>query len=163
MAKGLNSKPPGEPEQQLKEQEVLRQARVNELKKQQEGILQELANLKDTRTPKPGRGEDTAQGQLLLEQIRATLAPKEVDKDPNKALLKALITSQNKSTGSSGTSTLRPDIFNRLTGDNEFSMAEWLASLNKQEEGESEIGKMLSKQCCILGQQTLVEYTQCRM
>ena len=80
-----------------------------------------------------------------MDQIRTTLAPKETDKDPNKALLRALITTQNKATGVSGTSTLKPDILSKLSGDGTFSMAEWLASLNKQEEGESEINKLIGK------------------
>ena len=41
------------------------------------------------------KGHKTDQ-KLLMEQIRTTLAPKEVDSDPNKALLRALITAQNK-------------------------------------------------------------------
>ena len=82
--------------------------------------------------------------ELLMEQIRTTLGKKEEERDPNKALLKALITAQNKATGPYSTSTLKPDILHKLTND-EFSMAEWLASLNKQEEGESEISKLLAK------------------
>ena len=44
-----------------------------------------------------------------------------------------------------GTSTLKTDILNKLGGEGEFTMAEWLASLNKQEEGESEVKKIFSK------------------
>ena len=83
--------------------------------------------------------------ELLLEQIRTTLAPKEVDKDPNRALLRALITSQNKTPGYAGTNTLKPEMLSRLTGEGEFSMAEWLASLNKQEEGESDVNRLFNK------------------
>ena len=80
-----------------------------------------------------------------MEQIRAALAPKEAEQDPNKALLKALITGQNRTSGVGGTNALRPDILSRISGEGEFSRAEWLASLNKQEEGESEVNKLLSK------------------
>ena len=84
--------------------------------------------------------------ELLLEQIHTSLAPGETDKDPSKALLKALITAQNKTTGTGGTTTLKTtDMLHRLMGDNEFTMAEWLASLNKQEEGESDINKLLAR------------------
>ena len=68
--------------------------------------------------------------ELLIEQVRTALAPKSTERDPNKALLKALITAQNKTQGVSGTSMLKPDVLNKLK-DTEFSMAEWLASLNK--------------------------------
>ena len=52
-----------------------------------------------------------------------------------------MITAQNKTKTATGASTLKPEVINRLLGDNlegEKSMAEWLASLNKQEEGESQ-------------------------
>ena len=47
--------------------------------------------------------------------------------------------------GAGGSSTLKPDILNKLAGEGEFSMAEWLTSLNKQEEGESEISKLINR------------------
>ena len=56
--------------------------------------------------------------------------------DPNKVLLKALITQQNKTSGEGGTSTLKAPIMTKLTGD---GMAEWLANYNRQEEGESDL------------------------
>ena len=64
---------------------------------------------------------------------------------PNKALLRALVTAQNKVPGFAGTNTMKPEMINRLTGEGEFSMAEWLASLNKQEEGESNISRFYNK------------------
>ena len=94
------------------------------------------------------RNKPKSEQELLLEQIRMALAPKEADKDPNKALLKALLTTQNKTTGASGTTTLKPELLHRLTGDTKFSMAEWLATLNKQEEGESEAIKLLDDSDC---------------
>ena len=81
---------------------------------------------------------------ILMEQIRTALAPKAEEKDHNKALLRALLTNQNKMTGVSGTTTLKPELLGKLTAE-EFSMPTWLASLNKQEEGESEINKILHK------------------
>ena len=68
--------------------------------------------------------------QLLMEQIKAALGPKTQDKDTNKTLLKALLTTQNRTSGLQGTSTLKPDILNRLSSE-EFSIPGWLASLNK--------------------------------
>ena len=81
----------------------------------------------------------------LLEQARQALGPKENPKDSNQALLKALITAQNKTTGYGGTSALRPEVLDRLAGEQEFSMAEWVASLNKQEEGESEVNRIFGR------------------
>ena len=121
--------------------------RLEELHRQQEELQKEIASLTGreySATPGNPSTKNTDQ-ELLLEQLKAALAPQEGDKDPNKALLKALITSSNKVQGASGTSTLRPDVLSKLAGDMEFSMAEWLASLNKQEEGESEISKLLGK------------------
>ena len=66
------------------------------------------------------------------------------EEDPNKALLKALITGQNKMPGEGGTNTLKTSILNGLlTPEGTNNMAEWLANLNKQEEGESDLAKLL--------------------
>ena len=92
----------------------------------------------------PARDKKSDQ-ELLLEQLKTTLAPTEQERDPTQALLKALITSHIKTTGTGGVSSLKPDILNKLTGEAEFSMAEWLASLNKQEEGESHINRLLGR------------------
>ena len=81
----------------------------------------------------------------MLEQLRAVLTEKEGNRDQNKTLLKALITGHNKTTGISGTTTLRSEMMDKLTSPNEFSMAEWLATLNKQDEGESDIARFLNK------------------
>ena len=121
-----------------------KQTRLEELYKQQDEIQEEIADITrgpEVVTPSPldslrrslgkNHREKTEQ-ELLLEQIRTTLAPKDTDKDPNKALLKALMTAQNKTAGAGGMNTLNSDILNKLTGEGEFSMAEWLASLNKQ-------------------------------
>ena len=122
---------------------------LEKLQKQQEDIQRQMAELsldssQATTTPAAGGGP-IAEQALLLEQIKTSLGPRDSDKDPTKALLRALITAQNKTTGASSTSTLKPEILNRLTGEGEFSMAEWLASLNKQEEGESEVSKIFNK------------------
>ena len=127
-------------EQLHKQQEDL-QRKINEARGEQADT-----SIGDTLRQSLNRAnKDKSEQELLLEQIRTTLAPKAVDKDPNKALLRALITAQNKAAGYSGTSTLKPDMLNKLTGEGEFSMAEWLASLNKQEEAESEASKIVGR------------------
>ena len=130
---------------------------LEKLRKQQEDLQKQIMELtgegsKGSDNPMDslhealtGAARGKTEQELLLEQIRTTLAPREVEKDTNKALLRALITAQNKTTGFGGTGTLKPDILNKLTSKGEFSMAEWLASLNKQEEGESEVNRLLSK------------------
>ena len=128
------------------------QKQQEEMNKQQEDIKRQIADImaegsapQGTTSIGKGINRHMADQELLMEQLRASLTPKEATVDPNKALLKALITSQNKTTGFGGTSTLRPGLLHKLTGESEFSMAEWLASLNKQEEGESEINKLLNR------------------
>ena len=121
-----------------------RQRLLNDLQKQQQDLQQQIGDVMGSANSNPPSKSKTDQ-ELLLEQIRTALTPKESDRDPNRALLKALMTAQNKAPGCSGTSTLKLEMVNRLTGQTEFSMAEWLASLNKQEEGESEVTKLLSK------------------
>ena len=132
-----------------------KQKLLDQLHKQEEEIQRQIEDLStddtDTDTREPLRRpmdttpRDKSEQEILLEQIRTTLAPKEADRDLNKALLKALITTQNKTAGCGGTSTLKPDMLSKLSGEAEFSTAEWLASLNRQEEGESEVSKILNK------------------
>ena len=57
-------------------------------------------------------------------------------------LLRALITQSNKTSGEGGTSTLKPEIASRIAGVNSNTMADWLAGLNRQEEGESELTRI---------------------
>ena len=121
-----------------------KQNMIQDLQKQQQELQHQIEDIMGTTQPAT-ESRDKPEQALLLEQIRAALAPKETTKDPNRALLKALITSQNKTAGCSGTSTLKPDMASKLMGEGEFSMAEWLASLNKQDEGESEVGRLVNK------------------
>ena len=132
-----------------KEEAAQQKLLLANLQKQQEEIQRQIADITmSTNTTSQGQGptsQDRTDQAALLEQIRTSLAPKEADRDPNKALMRALMTAQNKTIGCSGTSTLKPDIFSKISGEGEFSMAEWLASLNKQEEGESEVNKLINK------------------
>ena len=124
-------------QQLLKQQQEL-QKKIEEVSAEEEGSA---PNMMEALL---GHNKKSEQ-ELLMEQIRATLAPRSADVDPNKALLKALLTSHNKTTGMVGTSMLKTDVLHKLTGEAEFSMAEWLASLNKQEEGESEVNRILTR------------------
>ena len=74
-----------------------------------------------------------------MQQLKEALEPKR-QQDPNKTLLRALITAQNKDTAPVGANTLKQDLLDKIMGENpegEKRMADWLALLNKQEEGES--------------------------
>ena len=84
---------------------------------------------------------DTDQNRLL-QQLRDSLSTKNQGEGPSKMLLRNLLTAQNKTTTPVGVNTLREDILGRILRNNpegDKSMAEWLASLNKQEEGESHL------------------------
>ena len=73
---------------------------------------------------------------LLLQHLKSSLTGKKED-DPNKLLLKALIREQNKTRGEGGANTLKPNILESILGEDKGpSMAQWLANLNRQEEGE---------------------------
>ena len=75
--------------------------------------------------------------ESLLQQLKASLSMKK-DEEANKALLKALITEQNRIMGGSGANTLKPSLLSSIIGEEGAPpMASWLANLNSQEEGES--------------------------
>ena len=122
-----------------------------ELKKQQEELTKKIQDMQEDPTSwhtsardNLGQGptgiESLGTQEVLLQQLKTALTAQK-EEDPNKALLKALVTQQNKTAGEGGTSMLKPSILNKLAAGNSNTMAEWLASLNKQEEGESEISK----------------------
>ena len=144
--------PPEDSEAQAERQAQLEQLhrQQEEMHKQQEDLQKKIAELSSdkacglthTLEPHGGRKEQ----DLLLEQLRMALAPKGEEKDPNRAMLKALFTSQNKALGMSGTNTLNPDMMRKISGDGDFSMSEWLASLNRQEEGESDLNKFFKQE-----------------
>ena len=157
LQKELDSQEGLEPQKSEQEEAEAEKARLLEdLHRQQEQLQRQISEVTQA-APRMGWGcgptqeaqtetRTCDQQELLMGQLRTALAPKGEDKDPNKAILKALLTSSNKTVGPSGTSTLKADILSKLTGEGEFSMAEWLASLNKQEEGESDALKYLSKE-----------------
>ena len=151
----VRGNPLEEPDIRAREELAQKKTLLEKLHKQQEEIHRQIGDITGEDDTNPSWGSlgtnplgptaSKTEQELLWSQIRASLAPKGTDKDPNKALLKALIMGQNKTTGHGGTSTLKLDVLTKLAGDGEFSMAEWLATLNKQEEGESEISKLLNK------------------
>ena len=76
-----------------------------------------------------------------MQQLRSALSSKK-EEDTNKMLLKALITGQNKVPGEGGTDTLKPALINSwLNPESGNTMAEWLANLNRQDEGEFDLSK----------------------
>ena len=134
--------------QRVQEQE--RQAALAELKKQQEELTKKIKDMQEDPTSWHTSARDNLGGpqglnlwglkEVLLQQLKTALSAQK-EEHPNKALLKALVTQQNKVTGEGGISMLKPSILNKLAAGNSNTMAEWLASLNKQEEGESKISK----------------------
>ena len=121
---------------QLKEKEI------QELKNQQEEISKRLTALQGEPTHKPDNIIPNNSQEVFMNQIKDILAGKQ-EEDPNRMLLKALVTTQNKSAAEGGTNTLKPSILNSLlTPESGNNRADWLGSLNKQEEGESELSKL---------------------
>ena len=77
--------------------------------------------------------------QVLMEQLKASLATKNtpLSGDWQKDVLRQFLTNSNKTRMDEGATTLKPDLLKRLMNENEdFSMVEWLATLNKEEAGE---------------------------
>ena len=74
-----------------------------------------------------------------MEQLKASLNPKNTRTtgDWQKDVLKQFLTKSDKVTMPAGTTTLKPDLLKRLMNEQDnFSMADWLATLNKEEAGE---------------------------
>ena len=123
-------KPPGEEEKAQQEKD----RKIQELREQQEAINQQLAELQGPaqggKDPWPHirsslieEGHRTSQ-EALLQQLKDNLAGRK-EEDPNKTLLKALISTQNKTTGDGGTNTLKPSVLNSLlTAEGSTSMAQ---------------------------------------
>ena len=108
-------------ENRRKQQQLEKEAAIAGLKRQQEEISSRLKELEGTEPLADPKSDNTSNQELLLQQLKAALATKK-EEDPNKAVLRALITQQNKTTVEGGVSTL---------------------NLNKQEEGESELSRYI--------------------
>ena len=147
------TKPPenhnNEEEERARQEQEARDKEIRDLKKQQEDIAYRLVTLTGaahTANQPPGTSQNEghlsrATQDILLDQLKGTLSSRK-EEDPNRLLLKAFITSQNKTTGEGGTNTLKPAILGGISNPDTNGMAEWLASLNRQEEGESEIARL---------------------
>ena len=88
-------------------------------------------------TRQPSKKEE--EQHKLIEQLRAALTVKNpaLSGDWHKDILRQFVNKTNVITTPSGTSTLKPDLLKRLMNEqDEFSMADWLATLNKEETGE---------------------------
>ena len=121
-------KPGGAPDNEAAEKARLEQEakdrEIKELQSQQEDIARKLAQLTNSTPQQNPEGQLLRPTQdLLLEQLRGTLTS-EKDDDPNKALLRALLTNQNKAPGEGGTNALKPALINSLIGNDSSNMAE---------------------------------------
>ena len=139
-----------EKEERLRLEQEAKAKEIQDLQAQQEQISQKLAELTSTTTKtssmddrfKRALAPETGQSQeVLLQQLKNALGSKK-EEDLNKLLLKALVTSQNRTPAKGGTNTLRAGLLNNITGTETNSMADWLVNLNRQEEGESDISKL---------------------
>ena len=119
-----------------------REAEIQQLQKQQQEIADKLSSLTGQASASSGLGTTHQETpELLMHQLKTALAGKK-EEDPNKMLLKALSIPQNRLSGEGGTNSLKPAVLNSiLSSDNPLNMAEWLANLNKQEEGELELSR----------------------
>ena len=146
----LEKQKPDAKEQEEAKRKEEKQLKIQELQQQQLEISNKLQELMGTEPTEATGGTDPVQQFLaqgstvtnqaaLLQQLRASLG--KTEGDPNKTLLRAMITSNNKTLTPQGASTLKPEVITRLLSENpegDRTMAEWLASLNKQDEGESQ-------------------------
>ena len=107
---------------------------IDEIKKQQEQLASQLADLTGEK-PTPPKETSLNTQSSLMEQLRAALTGQKPE-DPNRILVKALANTQNRVGDSSGANTLKPELMGKLLGENNTTMQDWLANLNKQEEGE---------------------------
>ena len=125
----------------LEEQKQLT-IRAAEVAKNAGTISPEVQALLSAITPEqPKTAPDTgADGQLdMVEQLRAALMTKNSSPsgDWQKDVLRQFLTNTSKTSTPGGATTLKPDILKRITNESdEFSMADWLATLNKEEAGE---------------------------
>ena len=95
-----------------------------------------LLNAQVPINPTPSTEDTTLTQSQLIEQLRKTLGTTETE-DPQKAVLRQFLSKSNTINTTGGATTLKPQLLKQLTGENEdFSMAEWLARFNKQEQGE---------------------------
>ena len=143
------SEGPSREEQEQKRREAEeKQAAIMELQKQQETIAKQLAELTGETVKPPVGGVPTddsnptpSSSEHLLQQLRAALTGKQGE-EPNKSLLRALSLPHNRAAGEGGTNTLKSNILSSiLPGEGPSHTADWLANMNRQEEGEFKINR----------------------
>ena len=104
------------PEQERARLEKEAQEReIKDLQAQQLEITQKLERLTRVTQPSKGLNTEGASQELLLQQLKNTLTNKK-EEDPNKALIRALVTAQNKTQGEGDTSTLKPALLSGILG-----------------------------------------------
>ena len=128
-----------EEKRKLEEEEKQKANKIQEIKQQQAELQKQLSQLtgenpEASNIPRPVNLEES-QG-LILEQLKAALSGNRTD--PNKALIRALTNTQNRMTDPTGVNSLKPELMGRILTENNTSMEDWLATLNRQEEGELE-------------------------
>ena len=122
---------PHKPEEQVRldrerEAREAREAEIKDLRVQQEAINKKLLELTEGDPMIPaGKPDSNGTSQaLLMDQLRTALSGKK-EEDPNKALLRALVTNQNKMGAEGGINTLKPNLLHGiLGGDTGNSMAD---------------------------------------
>ena len=139
-----------EDQEKQKQEQAEKEAAIADLTSQQDRIAQQLAELRGTEMPqetdpmeilKKAVGTAKTPQENMMQQLRNALSGKK-EEDNNKTLLKALANQQNRTAGEGGTNTLKTSMLkpHAPTGN---SMADWLAQLNKQDEGESDLNHLL--------------------
>ena len=108
-------------------------------------VTPEIQGLLDTIQPPPNPNlgiqdnlEPSSQDRMM-EQLKAALTSKKQTStgDWQKDALRQFLIASNRTGAAGGATTLKPDLLKRITSEqDEFSMADWLATLNKEEAGE---------------------------
>ena len=137
-----------EEDDRLARERMEKEAAIADIKRQQEELNKRLTELQGGYThhhtgievTEPSRDMSRGMQEDLISQLRNALSGKK-ETDQNKTMLKALVTQQNKVPGAGGTSTLSGTVLRGTTGAGS-SMADWLANLNRQEEGESDLTRI---------------------
>ena len=147
--------PPADPEQIRKQEEATKaKAALQDILTQQKQLAERateaikgteltpelnalLSAIHTTGTPTQAEKTPTNQQDLLMEQLKASLMTKNTPTtgDWQKDVLRQFLTNSSKTTTAGGATTLKPDILKRLTNEqDEFSMADWLATLNRKKQ-----------------------------
>ena len=109
---------------------------IEDIRSQQQDLAKKLADL----TGEQPSIEDTKTDQAaMIQQLHSALTTKAAG-DPQKAMLRALMTQSNKTPTLGGAQALRPEIMAKLLNSDQIpsnDMSSRLANFNKEDEGES--------------------------